>query len=168
MTQKACKAAACRSLVIWVWEVCCRPENLRDDCDYMRKTVFECMVLADLTMRGEGRFMSDSAVQTLGDCVEGAMIAYDYLSKEAARLGIRNWKPIPKMHLMEHSAYDMAPHCNPRHVHGYMDEDMVGKVKKIAVRCHPSTAGMRALQRYVLRVGRHWFKLMAWMRGVPQ
>ena len=166
MTQKACKAAAARTLALWMWEVCSRPENVTDDHDEMRKALFECLVLADVSMRRCGRFMDDHSLEQLADATEHAMIAYNYLACEAAALGIQNWKVLPKMHLLEHSAYDMAPHCNPRSTHGYSDEDLVGKIKKIVSRCHPLTASKRGLERYTLKVAPYWYKLMGWLRGL--
>jgi hypothetical protein len=166
MTQNGCKAAAARTLMIWIAEVCNRPANLNTQHDNVRKKLFDNLVAADVIMRRNSRFMSDMDSQLLADATEGAMFAYNLLAVEAQEHYIMNWKILPKMHLLEHSAYDMAQHANPRVIHGYSDEDLVGKIKSIITKCHPLTAGKRAMQRYILRLGPYWYKLVGWLRGL--
>jgi hypothetical protein len=166
MTQKGCKAAAARTLMVWVGEVCNRPENLNTQHDRVRQSVFDNFIAADVIMRRNSRFIGDIDLQLLADATEGALFAYNFLAVEAQENNIMNWKVLPKMHLLEHSAYDMARHANPRAVHGYSDEDLVGKIKRIITKCHPLTAGKRCMERYILRVGPYWYKLVGWLRGL--
>ena len=63
--------------------------------------------------------------------MERALTCYNWLAVEAHRVSRRLWKIVPKFHLLTHSAYDQAKVANPRHVHCYADEDMVGSIKKI-------------------------------------
>ena len=66
---------------------------------------------------------------------------------------MRKWKLyklIPKFHALTHY-YDTR--LNPRRVTCYQDEDMVGRMKKIYVRCHGNTAPRASLQRYRVMIG---------------
>ena len=56
-------------------------------------------------------------------------------------------------------AYDNAGEANPRRVHCYSDEDMLGRVKKILHKCHGLSAGRRLIQRYIIL-----FSLRIWGR----
>ena len=62
--------------------------------------------------------------------------------------------------IMGDMAYDHAREANPRTVHCYADEDMLGRVKKILHRCSGRTAGKRCIQRYMIMFGvRIWKRL---------
>ncbi len=49
---------------------------------------------------------------------------------------------------------------NPRKVSCYLDEDVVGRMKRLYVRCHPATAPATALMRYTVLVAMHWVRVM--------
>ena len=53
---------------------------------------------------------------------------------------------------------------NPRRVTCMLDEDMVGRMKRIYVRCHGKTAPKRALQRYQIVVCIRWWDMLATLR----
>ena len=72
---------------------------------------------------------------------------------------------MPKFHYMTHSAHDQSKVTNPRWVHVYADEDMVGKVKKIVVACHAKTASTRVLERYNILFGARWLRALMAARG---
>ena len=58
---------------------------------------------------------------------------------------------------------------NPRTVQCYADEDMVGRVKRIAVACHGGSRGPeRTLARYVILQGVRWSNRLASLRTTPQ
>ena len=67
---------------------------------------------------------------------------------------------------MTHSAYNQSKVTNPRWVHVYADEDMVGKVKKIAVACHAKMASTRVLDRYKILFGIRWLRALMAARGL--
>ena len=80
-------------------------------------------------MRSQQRFMDKAASAAVSRCFGEALELY-------AALG---WKVVPKFHALSHIAYDNGG-VNPRQVHCYQDEDMVGKLKRIYLRCHGALA----------------------------
>eukprot|EP00959_Pyramimonas_sp_CCMP1952_P445797 9333608-Pyramimonas_sp.AAC.1 len=65
-----------------------------------------------------------------------------------------------------HMAWDFAPQANPRAVQAYLDEDFVGRTKRVASRCHGATFGHRSVLRYCILVGVRWWKELARLRGL--
>ena len=116
--------------------------------------------------RQAGRKPTDDEAQGMAKAMETALLCYNWLSTEAHRANLRLWKIVPKFHLITHCAYDQAKVTNPRWVHCYKDEDMVGKVKKIVLACHGKTAGNRVLDRYRVFFGIRWYEELASARGV--
>ena len=55
---------------------------------------------------------------------------------------------------------------NPRRVHCYSDEDLVGKVKKLCTRCHGATVGVRAISRYCILLSIRWWHKLAEIRDL--
>ena len=45
-----------------------------------------------------------------------------------------------------------------------LDEDMVGRMQRIYIRCHGTTAPTRALQRYQIVVGIRWWAMIGKIR----
>ena len=60
MTQKGCKAAAARTLMIWITEVCNRPANLNTQHDNVRKNLFDNLALDE-------EFISENLMGHHGD-----------------------------------------------------------------------------------------------------
>ena len=73
------------------------------------------------------------------------------------------YKLIPKFHALTHY---YVTRLNPRRATCYQDEDMVGRMEKIYVNTHGSTAPKRALERYHVVIGIRWNDVMAQLRGI--
>ena len=101
----------------------------------------------------------------MADAVEAALSCYNWLASEALQQRKKLWKVVPKLHMLTHIAYDNAQEVNPRWVHCYGDEDMVGKVKRIANKCHGATAHNAVLLRYLIWVGIRWWQELHLLRG---
>ena len=187
ISQVHCKAAALRRMVEWVMLVCqsasaANPNNMHAR---WRAAFFVRMYQADAVMRAHGRFLDPTASAALRKCLGEALELYGALAASAAQA--HRWKLLPKHHALTHLAYDNAG-VNPRWAHCYLDEDMVGKLKRIYIRCHgasasvcnhagfaptcdrarlerrrgagaEATAGLRGLQRYRLAVAIMWKQL---------
>ena len=94
------------------------------------------------------------------------MDCYNWLATEALGDDKKLWKLQTQMHMVTHMAYDMAPEANPRRVHCYGDEDMVGRFKKLVSGCHPLTAGTRAVLRYSIMIAFRWWLRVAEARNL--
>eukprot|EP00972_Heterocapsa_arctica_P082146 12108150-Heterocapsa_arctica.AAC.1 len=71
--------------------------------------------------------------------MEEALCMFNALAATAFKQSRQLWKFIPKHHALTHIAYDNHG-TNPRAVHCYAYEDMVGRMKKIYVKRHGRTA----------------------------
>ena len=120
-----------------------------------RAAMFACFWRADVLMRQSGRHLAGASAQELAGCLERALQLYKALSLAADG---KLWPILPKHHALTHIAFDCAG-TNPRRVHCYSDEDMVGKLKAIYTKCDARTAGSRGLQRYQLLQGIRWKRL---------
>lgn len=57
---------------------------------------------------------------------------------------------------MDHMCYDQCFRLNPLWIACYGDEDMVGKVKCMAVQAMPRQMSRQVLKRYIAYVGVRW------------
>lgn len=164
ISQKHAKAAALRSMMYWLRDVCAASAG-GSLHSATRAAFFECMARADEVMRAHGRFLPASAGEELAAHVEDALLAYNALAVSAFRAGARRWPMKPKLHALTHIAYDNCG-VNPRAVHCYADEDMVGRVKRVYVRCHAGTAPSRSLERYTIHTSLRWWMELREARGL--
>ena len=151
------KAAALRKMTQWISGICDTASAGQHGA--RRAILFRKLVQADRLLADNDRFLTPASADAYGSLVETALAVYLQLSLEARAAGIRLWPITPKFHAMQHIAYDQAWMGNPRRVHCYSDEDMVGKMKRIYIRCHGVTAPHRSLQRYALLQNMRWRRL---------
>lgn len=134
-TQKNAKAAITRSMLFWVAkvtaEVADKVTAVQDPHAWVRRSLFANLVVFELLCRKAGQKPKVEEADSMANAMEGALRCYNWLALEASTPPIeRNWKIVPKFHLITHSAFDQAKDANPRWCHCYSDEDFVGKVKK--------------------------------------
>lgn len=152
------KAAAIRSMVYWFKVICDRAATTLHGS--LRATMMNSFVEADEIMRRSGRHLPPEAQVQLAKAMERALCAYNALAAEAVEANVQLWKLLPKHHAMTHIAYDNGG-TNPRKVSCYLDEDMVGRMKRIYCMCHGSTAPRTSLQRYIILCGLRWKRVLA-------
>lgn len=64
----------------------------------------------------------------------------------------------PKHHCLYHVAVDTATtRLNPNIFAVWQDEKWLGRIKKIAIRCHGATVQKRAIERYVLALSHYLY-----------
>ena len=163
ISQMAAKAAALRSMTYWIDEVCGQWAHLSDHAA-MRAAMMANFVRADRVCRLNGRHMSAGQHRLLCNYLESALLAYNNCAVNAQAAGRRLYKVLPKFHAMTHY-YEWR--LNPRRVTCYQDEDMVGRCKRIYVKCHGTTAPRRALQRYAILACVRWWEALRVLRGIP-
>ena len=81
--------------------------------------------------------------------------------RHLARLGrhhnLSRWNIIPKFHYFHHCIRFMwETKMNMMKATCFLDEDFMGKVKKLASKTHRTTVSLRTLQRYLVLLGLRW------------
>ena len=162
VSQNFTKAAAMRAFIYWLDHVCSK--HVSNDHDRVRAVMVRSFVEADKVCRRAGRMLTAEQHETLCKHTETALTCYNKLATESYRNGTHLYKVVPKFHAATH-VYDSRK--NPRFVHCYPDEDMVGRLKRIYVSCHGKTAPHRALQRYSMMICLRWWTALHSLRGIP-
>ena len=121
-------------------------------------------VNSDKLCRKAGRFLKRREHDRLCTHTENWLCAYNALAEESLVDGTYLYKITPKFHAATH-VYDVP--TNPRAVHCYADEDMVGRMKKIYNGCHGLSASKRSIQRYAMVVCLRWWAAMHELMNVP-
>jgi hypothetical protein len=160
ITQRVAKAAALRSLVYWVAEVCTR--FVDDKHGKVRALLFKSHVRVDVLLRRAGRVLDPAEREQLASAVEAALLCNNWLAQ--ATLQARLWKLVPKHHAVQHLGDAVT---NPRSTQCYADEDLVGRCKRIYNRCHGSSAALRGLQRYSILLCVRWWEQLRELRHIP-
>lgn len=85
------------------------------------------------------------------------MNSYVALAAEALQNNELIWALRPKLHAMSHVILGVeADSRNPKYFSCFLDEDFLGKVVKVAAKCHRVTVCGAVLQRYLVRMLRRW------------
>ena len=117
----------------------------------MRWMLGVCEGLADMEtiQLSNGRYLSDGDCTHLYECA-----CFDRLAKRALDLKQTRWKCRPKQHQLEHLLLDFACklRTNPRYDANYMGQDMIRRVKVLALSCHPAHVSRHCLLKYTLQV----------------
>jgi len=136
ISQVHCKAAPLRRMVEWIMGVCTDVAASTDDVHVRRRAAFFISLHnCDSIMRSQGRFLDAASAAEVSQGLEDALSLYHAISKACDFKGVRRWPIIPKHHALSHIGFDHAG-TNPRQVHCDADEDMVGKMKRIYIKCH--------------------------------
>ena len=84
--------------------------------------------------------------------MEAALDCFNWLANDALEQNLRLWNVQPQMHMLTHLAYDMAKEANPRRVHCYADEDMVGQMVEVGSSCLASTVCTTAMVKWIVMI----------------
>ena len=88
--------------------------------------------------------------------------SYKQLALLALSTGALRWKVRPKCHYLDHSLRDMRKYrWNPRFFACWCDEDYMGRITRLASRCHRSTVTSTALLRYFILLAHRWMQANA-------
>ena len=75
---------------------------------------------------------------------------------------VLNWKLRPKWHFIAHTVWAFSYSAlNPRFQHCFADEDMMGKIARLARKTSKQTVVLRTIQRYMLNM---WDRLFVQRR----
>eukprot|EP00959_Pyramimonas_sp_CCMP1952_P286758 5996397-Pyramimonas_sp.AAC.1 len=96
-------------------------------------------------------FMSDGARAELARLSVAFFNMYSHLSKEALDRERRQWKMIPKFHLMQHLLEHRA-WINARNTWAYADEDLQKLLKAVARRSHATNVPFTVLYKWTVHL----------------
>ena len=82
------------------------------------------------------------------------LTCWQWLSTFSQSQGWRLWRFKPKHHYFDHiSDFILRTRINPSIGAVWEEESFLGRLKKIAIRCHAATTMKRVMQRYLLLMG---------------
>ena len=117
----------------------------------------------DVVCRRNGRFLPDAEKDLLYDGLEVFNECHNALALNAQVMGERMWHTVPKYHYSMHMIKDFG--INPRAVHNYLDESMIGRIKIIASACHADTMSLRVVERYMCWTALRWAEMIEGWTG---
>lgn len=164
-TQRQAKASQTRYLIRWLGSVCIRAATT--PYGRLRLLMFRNWISFEDTCDMNDRWLPQEDREDIAQCIESALVCMNALHVRNMEQGKYMYQLLPKCHMATHMAYDIAATgINPRRTTCYADEDMVGKVKAIMLKCHGSSAGKRCMDRYAIMVGTRWWQRLAELRGL--
>ena len=166
LSQIMCKGVATKHMLFWLYEVTTRPAVCATPHGALRAALFANFSMCEIVMFRNGRFLPAGELALLQQSAEAGLACYNALSIEAGVGNAKTWHIIPKIHMVTHLFYDQACQANPRATIEYPDEDMVGRVKRIACRCHGRTICTMCLRRYVILIGTRCWSRLQELRGL--
>ena len=81
--------------------------------------------------------------------------AANHLADLALSLGLARWHTRPKCHYLEHAIYDFG-RKNLRYMSNYLDEDMIRRVKRMALAANPRCVAKHVVYRYGVAATLRW------------
>ena len=88
------------------------------------------------------------------------LVIYRHLAQAAENARTSRWRTRPKTHYYHHALKFMQhTKMNVLKSTCFLDEDFMGKVKRLASKTHRSLVSVRTLQRYVILLGCRWRRL---------
>ena len=165
--QQSAKASMIKHIMYWLKDVLSQPGVSAGFHGCCRRSMIDAFCAFEDVLATHGRFLPVASRVAAADYMEKALLHLNRLHGEALEKREFIWHISPKSHMATHMVYDFtAEGVNPRRVTCYADEDMVGRVKRIVQQCHGTTAGTRAIERYVILVGTRWWTRLAKLRGI--
>lgn len=154
-------------MAYWLLDVCLRADMthpVSGPHSALRAGMLKSFVDADKLSRRAGRVFTHAEHARYSSLMRQGLLAYNALAVEALAANVKIWKLVPKFHALVHI---ISSRLNPRKQQCYDDEDMVGKIKRVFVKCHINTAAERTLQRYILMICLRWWDKIHEFRAVP-
>ena len=100
------------------------------------------------------RYLEESACQKLLEAYLLYRACFDKLASRALTKKQARFKLRPKQHMLEHLVLDFVCdlRLNPRYDANYLGEDMVRRVKALAISSHPSHLSRHVFLKYAMQV----------------
>jgi hypothetical protein len=106
-----------------------------------------------------GPFMPLDVAGRCADFGDLFLKSYQALAVDAVRCGRVAYKLRPKLHYCWHLFSELRRTGeNPRRQDLFDAEDYIGKIKRVAAKCHARTASLRTVQRIIAFLVHRWHK----------
>ena len=147
------KAANCLYVTRWLCDTCCHAVNgassyhakARASALWGFSTVF-------YVMQHGNQWLTDSEAALIASARVAALQGWAALRSNSHAAGSNFYPLKPKLHLFDHACRDMILHRENGVWHWvFADEDLLGKLKLLAQRCHLRHMGDRVLARWLMR-----------------
>ena len=103
-------------------------------------------------LQGQRLWLSDDCIVNLELQRQAALQGYVTLSFAAINNNINRYPMKPKLHMCDHSLRQaQLTRHNPLHQWCFPDEDFIGRIKTVALRCSSRKLSLRTLERWLLR-----------------
>ena len=97
-------------------------------------------------------FLNASELALMDKAVNAILLCSNFLCHEAVQAKQLKWKFRPKLHQMWHANRDsQLSHRSPSSFWTWKDEEMMGKLSRIACAVHANSMARRALQRWAVQ-----------------
>ena len=124
----------------------------------LRAGVVMALARMEELMCMSGRFMARNVCEEFRDHYHIYRAGWNRLCDEALAAGVCRWPLKPKHHYTEHMALDTVP-LNPRYLHNFVCEDMVRRIKALAIKSHPAYLAKHVVLKYCLQCCLRWRKM---------
>ena len=86
------------------------------------------------------------------------LLVYQRLAQESVARGTFIYKIRPKLHDWEHTIMllEAGSLFNPRFMSCFSEEDLMGRIKKLGLKCPRQSAPWRILEKWLLQAFRRW------------
>ncbi|CAK9007824.1 unnamed protein product [Durusdinium trenchii] len=158
VSQKYLKGGAARMFVYWITEVCYAASMTDPSAHNKHRTnVFLALASIYTTLAEQGRYLTQEPITDIHYAYMTFRQSYNYLANEALNAEKFVWQLLPKQHMLEHLFLDWVPiFGNCRRYSLYLDEDMVGRAKRIVSHTHPRTMSVAGLNHFALAAALRW------------
>ena len=157
--ESSSKAWNTRVLVAWLSEQCAVARDVAgNDHNRMLALCMHSMHSWFCSMEAcKHVFFEDADKRTFLLSGRQMLAAYHWLAADSLAQGVLRWPLRPKHHAVFHLLKSVALDArNPKRFGTIMDEDLLGKVVKVAAKCHRRTVAEGVVFRYIVNLARRW------------
>jgi hypothetical protein len=152
------KAALIKPLLLFLTHVCARVVRgaADDEGKLIHSAAFSLSNMVHIC-DNEPLIMMQTKADEAAAAGHGFLRLHGVLSKGSWNVKPERWNIRPKHHYLQESLLFMQASCeNAAKQTCMMEEDFMGKIKKIALKTHRSTTYQRAMQRYLILLKTRW------------
>ena len=102
-------------------------------------------------------FFSEASAKQWAWLIRVHLLTWQSLSRSAKAQSLRLWRLIPKTHCLDHmQEHVLKTQRNPMGHACFQDEDFLGKLKKVGLKCHGKSICKELVRRYQLGTAIRW------------
>jgi len=153
------KAASTKLMSYWICSVGARAYTFNPTLLMAKNVSMLCYSFAQMLYKSDTGplILSQAAADEISGYGHAFLITYSYLGYCAGLNGVQCWNIKPKHHYLDESLKFMCSNLeNAMKKSSMMEEDFMGKCKRVTKMTHKSAASYRGLQRHLLQVKQRW------------